>query len=111
MANSMTACDLDTFYYEALMSEKTLRIPERFDFGYHKDFTEQYQKLLAEPSVTDITLDFSCVSYLDSSALGMMVLFQKKAKGQNVTVKIKDAKDSAKEILEIANFDRLFEIS
>lgn len=92
------------------MSEKILQLPERFDFGYHNKFTEQYQTRLDDESVTEITLDFSLVGYLDSSALGMMVMFQKKAKSQNVPVKIKGAKDSAKEILQIANFDRLFNI-
>jgi anti-anti-sigma factor len=92
------------------MSEKILHIPERFDFGYHNEFTEQYEIQLADQSITEITLDFSRVGYLDSSALGMMVLFQKKAKSQNVPIKIRGAKDSAKEILQIANFDRLFDI-
>jgi anti-anti-sigma factor len=93
------------------MSEKSLQIPERFDFGYHKQFTDQYQAIFESESVTDIALDFSRVSYLDSSALGMMVLFQKKAKGKNISVRIRGAKDNAKEILQIANFDRLFDIS
>jgi anti-anti-sigma factor len=93
------------------MSERALQIPERFDFGYHKTFTEHYQAALAEPGVTQIALDFSRVSYLDSSALGMMVLFQKKAKTQNVNVRIRGAQANAKEILTIANFDRLFDIS
>lgn len=93
------------------MSEKSLQIPERFDFGYHKEFTDQYQTVLDSGTVSSIALDFSRVSYLDSSALGMMVLFQKKAKGKNISVRIRGAKDSAKEILQIANFDRLFDIS
>jgi anti-anti-sigma factor len=93
------------------MTEQALHIPERFDFGYHKEFTRQYQALLASEKTTDIALDFSRVSYLDSSALGMMVLFQKKARVQNINIRIKGAKDSAKEILQIANFDRLFDIS
>lgn len=93
------------------MSERALQIPERFDFGYHKEFTDQYQSILESGSVTEIALDFSKVSYLDSSALGMMVLFQKKAKSQNINVRIRGAKDSAKEILQIANFDRLFDIN
>jgi anti-anti-sigma factor len=93
------------------MSEKALQIPERFDFGYHREFTDQYQTLLEDNSITGIALDFSRVGYLDSSALGMMVLFQKKAKGKSVSVRIRGAKDSAKEILQIANFDRLFDIS
>jgi anti-anti-sigma factor len=92
------------------MSEKTLPLPERFDFGYHKEFTEQYQTRLADESVTGITLDFSRVGYLDSSALGMMVMLQKKATSQNVLVKIKGANSSTKEMLQIANLDRLFNI-
>jgi anti-anti-sigma factor len=93
------------------MSERSLQIPERFDFSYHKEFTQQYQAILDSGDSSDIALDFSRVSYLDSSALGMMVLFQKKAKGANINVRIRGAKDSAKEILQIANFDRLFDIS
>lgn len=93
------------------MSERALQIPERFDFSYHKEFTEQYQQILNSGAPGDIALDFSKVSYLDSSALGMMVLFQKKAKAANINVRIRGAKDSAKEILQIANFDRLFDIS
>jgi anti-anti-sigma factor len=93
------------------MSEHVIRIPERFDFGYHKEFTEQYQRLLAENNVTEIELEFSRVGYLDSSALGMMVLLQKKAKSQNVSISIRGRKESTKEILQIANFDQLFDIS
>jgi anti-anti-sigma factor len=93
------------------MSEKSLQVPERFDFSYHKQFTEQYQNILEQAGITKIALDFSRVNYLDSSALGMMVLFQKKAKSKNINVRISGAKESAREILTIANFDRLFEIS
>ena len=93
------------------MSEKVIRIPERFDFGYHKEFTEHYQKLLADNSVTEIELEFSLVGYLDSSALGMMVLLQKKAKCQNIPIRISGLKESTKEILQIANFNQLFDIS
>ena len=93
------------------MSEQSLHIPERFDFSYHKQFTEQYQAALARDGISKISLDFSRVNYLDSSALGMMVLFQKKAKSKNIKVFIRGAQESAKEILQIAHFDRLFEIS
>jgi anti-anti-sigma factor len=93
------------------MSERVIRIPERFDFGYHKEFTDHQEKILADANVTEITLEFSRVAYLDSSALGMMVLLQKKARSQNVSVRITGPKDSTKEILQIANFDQLFDIS
>lgn len=93
------------------MSERTIQVPERFDFSYHKQFTDQYQAVLSDNSIKEIALDFSKVGYLDSSALGMMVLFQKKAKQMNIKVRIRGARESAKEILQIANFDRLFDIA
>jgi anti-anti-sigma regulatory factor len=40
----------------------------------------------------------------------MMVLLQKKAKSQNVSIRIRGPKESTKEILQIANFDQLFDI-
>jgi anti-anti-sigma factor len=61
--------------------------------------------------VTTIDLEFSRVGYLDSSALGMMVMLQKKAKIQNVSIRIKGPRESTKEILQIANFEQLFDIT
>jgi anti-anti-sigma regulatory factor len=46
--------------------------------------------------------------YLDSSALGMMVLLQKKAKTANIAVAIRGAKSTAEDILKMANFHKLF---
>lgn len=93
-----------------MSKESVLSIPERFDFSYHKTFTEEYQQLLTQPGLKKVTLNFAKVQYLDSSALGMMVLFQKKASAKDIDVVIKNAQTNAKDILRIANFDRLFTI-
>lgn len=91
------------------MSEvKILSIPQRFDFSFHKNFTEQYQQILKEEQCNKIALDFSRNEYLDSSALGMMVLLNKKAKSVNKQVVVKSARENTLEILHIANFDKLF---
>ncbi|GAB5380142.1 MAG: STAS domain-containing protein [Aliiglaciecola sp.] len=87
---------------------QTINIPQRFDFSHHKPFTEQYQKFLDEAECKKIVMDFSRTEYLDSSALGMMVLLNKKAKGVGKQVTVRGAKDNTKEILVIANFDKLF---
>jgi HptB-dependent secretion and biofilm anti anti-sigma factor len=65
--------------------------------------------LLEDLSCKEIVLDFSQVEYLDSSALGMMVLLQKKASGQNIKVKIKGARGATDDILKMANMQKLFE--
>lgn len=88
----------------------TIAIPERFDFSFHKSFTEQYNKILEEKSGGTINLDFSRVLYLDSAALGMIVLLQKRAKASGHVVEITNAKGTALEVLEIANFDKMITI-
>ena len=89
---------------------KSIAIPERFDFSQHKKFTEQANLLIQNEQIKTVILDFSRTSYLDSSALGMLVLMNKKAKAKSIRTVIRGAKDNAKDILLIANFDQLFEI-
>lgn len=91
-----------------MAEQQVLQIPERFDFGFHKDFTAQYQKMLLDNECKKVVLEFSRTEYLDSSALGMMVLLNKKAKLVNKGVVVKGAKGNTLDILTIANFDKLF---
>ncbi|MDC8829421.1 STAS domain-containing protein [Alteromonas gilva] len=88
----------------------TIAIPERFDFSFHKSFTEQYNKILDQQTKGLITLDFSRVLYLDSAALGMIVLLQKRAKANGCNVEVANAKGTALEVLQIANFDKMLTI-
>jgi anti-anti-sigma factor len=88
----------------------TIVLPSKFDFSYHKNFTDQYGKALEEESEQNITLDFSNVEYLDSAALGMMVLLKKKADAAGREVLIINTHGAALEVLKIANFDNLFKI-
>ncbi|PKG93295.1 STAS domain-containing protein [Paraglaciecola sp. MB-3u-78] len=88
----------------------TIAIPERFDFSQHKSFTEQSNRLIQDEQIKTVILDFSRTSYLDSSALGMLVLMKKKAKAKSIHIIIRGAKDNAKDILLIANFKKIFEI-
>lgn len=92
-----------------MSSENTIRLASRFDYSYHREFNEAYVPLLDEPTVKKIVLDFSTVQYIDSSALGMMVLLQKKALNVGKAVVVKSAKGEAAEILRMANMQKLFE--
>ncbi|MBC3765452.1 STAS domain-containing protein [Neptunicella marina] len=91
------------------MSEVVMPLPEKFDFGFNKEFMQQYQSGLSREGVTRIVLDFNRVTYLDSSALGMMVLLQKRAKEKNIRAVVRCAKGTANEVLKMANFQKLFD--
>lgn len=88
---------------------ETIRLPSRFDYAYHRQFGEMYSPLVDNTAIREVILDFSQVEYLDSSALGMMVLMQKKFLAQAKKVKIKSARGATDEILKMANMQKLFE--
>jgi anti-anti-sigma factor len=92
------------------MSElETLRLPSRFDYSFHRQFGEMYTPIVESSVCKELILDFSQVEYLDSSALGMMVLLQKKFSTSNRKIKIKGARGATEEILKMANMQKIFE--
>ena len=83
----------------------------RFDFQVHREFKEAYTPLLDNPAVREIEVEMSKVDYLDSSALGMLLLLNERATPANVKVKITNCQPTVKMILEVANFNKLINIS
>ncbi len=92
-------------------SSKTLEIniSGRFDFDVHKDFRKVTDEI--GNSVSSIIVNMAKVDYLDSSALGMLLILRDKVGDVKGAVKIKNMKGDVKKILEIANFDKLFTLA
>ncbi len=86
-----------------------LRLPSRFDYSHHRQFSDSYAPYIDNDSIKEVVLDFSHVEYLDSSALGMMVMMQKKITAKGKTVKVNGARGATEEILKMANMQKLFE--
>lgn len=82
----------------------------RFDFGSHKEFREAYRNAPAGSS-NEYVIDMSATEYVDSSALGMMLLLREHAGGDNAHVTINGCRKEVKDILIVSNFDKLFKIS
>lgn len=99
-----------------LINEKTdgpvarLNLEGRFDFHSHRDFRTAYETTLGKPDIREIVIDFSRVDYLDSSALGMLLLLREKAEAASKKVKLANISGAVKQVLEIANFGKLFTI-
>lgn len=81
----------------------TISILGRFDFDCHQAFRRAYEQIL--PS-DDIAVDLSQTEYLDSAALGMLLILKEHA--GNRRIRIRACRAPVKRILEIANFDRIF---
>lgn len=89
--------------------EITIKIEGRFDFGSHHDFRDAYRS--ASENGVAFILDMSKTEYMDSSALGMILLLKEYSGTLNGDIKVVNASTEIKNILQIANFDKLFSVS
>lgn len=80
----------------------------RFDFSAHRDFRGAYEPVLAAAEVREVEIDFNSVDYLDSSALGMLLLLKERAGAANKGITLSNCKGTVKQVLDIANFGKLF---
>jgi len=91
------------------LQKLTIAIDGRFDFSAHKAFRDAYEDLEAKPS--SYRIDMTEAQYIDSSALGMLLLLRDHAGGDSADVEIVNCNPDVKKILTILNFDQLFTIA
>ncbi|WP_166364102.1 STAS domain-containing protein [Pseudomonas akapageensis] len=87
----------------------TIAIKGRFDFGKHQEFRSAYERPGQKPE--SITIDLKETTYIDSSALGMLLLMRDHAGGENADIRVINSSSDVRKILAISNFDQLFDIS
>ena len=93
---------------DADKSQIVIAIDGRFDFSQHKAFREAYKD--ADARESRFIVDLSEASYLDSSALGMLLLLREFVGSDRERVRIRGASDDVARVLKIANFDKLFTV-
>lgn len=87
-----------------------IKLAGRFDFNTHREFRAAYEPLVADAAVRSVVVDFSGVDYLDSSALGMLLMLRDKMGGASKEVGLSGVRGNVKQVLDIANFSKLFQI-
>ncbi len=88
----------------------TINMTGRFDFSVQRDFKSAYDSLLTNPAIGEILVNLAGVDYLDSSALGMLLMLRERSIAAAKTLKLCRPTASVAQILEIANFSKLFTI-
>ncbi|BDB21155.1 STAS domain-containing protein [Pseudomonas sp. CYM-20-01] len=86
----------------------TIAVKGRFDFGSHQTFREAYERFYKVPNT--YIVDLKETTYLDSSALGMLLLLRDHA-GDDADIRVINSNSDVRKILGISNFDKLFDIS
>lgn len=86
----------------------TLVLKGRFDYACQQEFRECFVRY---PKGSGYIIDLRDVNYIDSSALGMLLLLRDYAGGDNSKVTIKGASEFVTSALKMARFERLFALS
>lgn len=82
----------------------------RFVFDCHETFKHLIAPLMDGQAIHEIHLDFTALDYLDSNALGMLLLLREKAQKQGIAIHILNPSRAVMEILDMVQFDKLFTI-
>lgn len=88
---------------------KEVILSGRLTFADHVGFRSLIA-LLDEPGLKQLIFDLSAVDFVDSAALGMLLLARDTAASNNIYVVLRGARDRVKRIMEVAQFDTLFTI-
>ena len=82
----------------------------RFDFNAHRSFKAACEEPVRSSEISSIEIDLGNVEYLDSAALGMLLLLRDQASSERKTVILTNCRGVVQQILDIANFKKLFTI-
>ena len=86
-----------------------INISGRFDYKVSKDFRDAYRHIPGREGIA-YHVDLKEVDFMDSSALGMLLLLREHAKCRGGDVVIEHPSETIDKVLKVANFEQLFEI-
>jgi anti-anti-sigma factor len=87
----------------------TIHISGQFNFSVYKEFRAAYQRP-EQPVGTAYVIDMAGTEYMDSSALGMLLLLRERVGNDKAEITITNCNPEIRKIFRISNFDRLFRI-
>jgi anti-anti-sigma factor len=87
----------------------TISVSGRFDFNVHRDLRQAYEG--AGRRFNTYVVDLARTSYVDSSALGMLLQLREYAGNSAQGVRIINASPALLQILKVANFDKLMTVA
>jgi anti-anti-sigma regulatory factor len=100
MSRLATSCEGDTL---------TILVRGDLSFDDHWEFRACFER--APAGITHYVVDLRAATYVDGSALGMLLLLQDHAGGDRQRVWLQHANPGVREVLHDANFETLFLIA
>jgi len=89
----------------------TIILSGKFVFTAHREFRDQYQVILDMPEIQSLDIDLWDVDYIDSSALGTLLMVKELAEIHNVKLSLARCRGMVLEVLKTVNFGQIFTIT
>jgi anti-anti-sigma factor len=95
-----------------MASIDAIRMPKRFDYSSSVEFNSAFVAALNKGTgdIHVVVLDAAQLEYIDSAGIGLLVMAHKKAQTAQIKISMINTKPSPREILLLANLQKLIEI-
>lgn len=99
------------FNLSTVGSKLTLYVQGKFDGTIRKHFNDAVREAIQHPSATHIEVHLGSAQYIDSAACGMLLLLKEQAEAVGKSVFLSNATGSVKQVLDLMNFNKIFQIA
>lgn len=99
-----------SFHINYLPDHGQIKLAGKFVMESHREFSKVYRHALPSFVQRNLVIHMGEVDYIDSSALGMLLMLHQDAKKQGTEVILKDCKPVVHKILSMAQFDKIFSV-
>lgn len=97
--------------YHFREQEATILVRGHFNFAQHAAFRDATKAVLALSGVKSIEINLMDADYLDSSALGMLLVLREQANEHGIQrIMISNCKPGIRQIFAVARFEKFFDI-
>lgn len=86
-----------------------IKVSGAFDFNMRQEFRDAYEQVGSD--ARSCVVDFRDTDYIDSSALGMLLLFRDHLGGGSSNIELVNCGEIISKILKVSNFHQLFTIA
>jgi anti-anti-sigma factor len=93
---------------ENVQGQAIVHLDGRFDFGARKDFKDAVEQ--ATQGGAPIVLDLGKVTFVDSSALGLLVICHQNLKSKNIPFYLVNPQTYVKQVLDLANIGKMISL-
>lgn len=89
----------------------TIHLSGHFSFDVHREFKAAYKSQISDSKIDNIVVNLQDVAYLDSSALGMLLVLRDHVQAGNKSLTLSRPSSIVVRTFDIANFHKKFTIN